>query len=211
MEEEEKIAKGFDRDVDYLIMKQKLINEYNRLNDMLLNLPNLSQRRITSNKIIYSLIAMIQLINGSRISEAVNAFVKFIDNGFDNKVVVKIAKSKCVKYKRDTNEEYITPTRFRKMAFPNKWIDINKIGIKTIKFYIEKIRYETFKKRVLDYLLRYFDCNTHSLRYSFINYMLQEKKWEPNAVAKFVGHSNTNQLTRYTQQRNTDKIFDLDL
>ena len=40
--------------------------------------------------------------------------------------------------------------------------------------------------------------------------MLYEKKIEMPLVAKFVGHSSVGQLVRYTQLKNTNKLFDLD-
>ena len=41
--------------------------------------------------------------------------------------------------------------------------------------------------------------------------MIYEEKRQSNDVAKFVGHVNVNQLVTYTQQKNCDKIFELDL
>lgn len=213
MEEEEEneptINQGFDRGIDYLEMKQKLIDEYNKQTDLLPNRPNDSQRRITSFRIIYLIIACIQLINGSRISEAVEAFRKFLVKGIEQKVVVKIAKSETTKYKK--KKKITTKARYRKMGFPKNWIDITKIKFDSIKKYIIDLKNDRLQQRVLDYLLKYFNCNTHSLRYAFINYMLYTKKYDEKAVAKFVGHSNTLMLQKYTQLKNTDKIFDLDL
>jgi len=67
------------------------------------------------------------------------------------------------------------------------------------------------KRRTCDYLLRGFDCNTHSLRYACINYLLYDQKKEMAIVAKFVGHTGIAQLVRYTQLKESDKIFDLDI
>jgi len=164
-------------------------------------------------KLIYLLIAMIQLRAGSRIIEAVKAWRQFIKKPElieqDKKVIVKIAKSESVKYKKDSGEEYTTQPRFRKIKFPKEWI---KLEFATdLKFYSDGIDNIHMKKRVLDYLRSYFNCNTHSLRYAFINYMIYEQKRPINDVAKHVGHANIAQLVTYTQQKNSDQIFDLDV
>jgi integrase len=208
-----KIAQGFDRDIDYKTMKNKLIETYKgeliKLNKDL----KPATRKIIVNKLIYLLIAMIQLRNGARISEACTAMREFIkDKNFEDKVVVKIAKSESIKTKK-TGEKYKTKIRYRKIMFPSTWINMNKFKkkLKLIDRYILYIKEERLKKRVLDFLLKNFNCNTHSLRYAFINYMLYDQKKEMAAVAKFVGHSNINQLVTYTQLKNTDQIFDLDI
>ena len=79
------------------------------------------------------------------------------------------------------------------MVFPD-WVDVRDLRpdfcnrLKNIPF--GKLK----KKRVLDYLLRYFECNTHSLRYACINYLIYEKNLPLNTVAKLVGHVGLNQL-----------------
>lgn len=214
-EEEPQIAKGFDRDVDYETMKGKLIKAYNKIETEIDELDEedrkyITKRRILMHKLIYVTIAMIQLRNGSRILEAVKATRIFLKKRqFDKRVTVKLAKSESIKYKKDSGEQYTTPPRYRGMKFPTNWITLKYP--KDMRFYVKHIENTKLKKRVLDYLLRYQDCNTHSLRYAFINYMLYVKKWEMGLIAKFIGHSNLNQLIRYTQQKNADQIFELEI
>lgn len=213
--ENEKPASGFDRGVDYKSMKQKFINEYEKLSNVYTSLDEndrwyRSKRKKVCNNIIYLLISMIQLSNGSRVSEAVNAFRLFLKQGLNEKVIVKIAKSKATKIK--DGKQFTTKTRYRKIKFPNKWIDIDHIfnpGLDILKEYADNIL--NLEKYTLNYMLRNHDCNTHSLRYAFINYMLYDQKKEMTIVAKFVGHSNIQQLIRYTQNKETDKLFDLDI
>jgi integrase len=209
------IARGFDRGVDFKDMKKKFIAEYEALCNCIDKLDEndryyVSKRKKFMHRLIYCLIASIQLRNGSRIIESCTALPLFLDNDdLDEKVIVKIAKSKSIKYKKDTKEKYETKARYRKMIFPTKWITLQ--FVKDIKFYLQYIEKERLMKRVLDYLLKDFKCNTHSLRYSFINFMLYDQKKEMTLVAKFIGHSNTNQLVRYSQLKESDKIFDLDI
>jgi hypothetical protein len=215
--EDDKEQTGFDRGVDFNTMKDKLIKEYHTIitdrdqldpNDKAYD----SKKANLMRRQMYVVIAMIQLRNGSRISEAVEAFSLFMepDRVVSEKVSVKIAKSKTLKYKKGTNEKYITKTRYRKMIYPVDWIDTNIPQVDDIRDYLEN--YEgNLKKRVLDYLLHKHQCNTHSLRYAFINHMLYEQKKEMALVAKFVGHSNVSQLVRYTQAKEADKLFNLDI
>lgn len=154
---------------------------------------------------------MIQLRCGSRISEACSAFVLFCKKGFDCKVTVKIAKSETTKYKTVGKKKQLitTKARFRNMIFP-EWVDASELRADLCER-LKDIPFDKLKKRVLDYLLRYFNCNTHSLRYACINYLIYEKNLPLNTVAKLVGHVGLNQLTTYTQQKNVDKVFDIDM
>lgn len=215
---------GFDRGIDFSEIKTKLITAYAntiKLLNVLTEIEYNGAERKLVNRLIYILIAMIQLMNGSRISEACYAFCHFIENGdFDKRIVVKLAKSETTKYK-DNGEQFKTKIRYRKIIFPLKWIPdtITPRGergflsrnIIKIQSYLDKIHPDSLKKRVLDYLLKYHDCNTHSLRYAYINYMIYDQKNEPSLVAKHVGHSNLNQLIRYTQNKQADKLFDVDI
>jgi hypothetical protein len=211
MQEEDKLAEGFDRGIDFNDMKDNLIEDYVLTKCKIEELKPKTKsyafhKKVLFSRLIYCLIAMIQLRNGSRIIEACTSFPMFLLGGLDNKVVVRIAKSKCIKYKKETGEKYLTKTRFRKMIFPSQWIDI--YDEEEVKKYFEEIKDKRLAKRVLDYLLLHHKCNTHSLRYAFINYMLYEKKKEMTIVAKFIGHSNVMQLVRYSQNKQAEKLFD---
>lgn len=215
MSKDSKIAQGFDRNVSFKKMKKKLIREFKNIGDDYKEISENDRYFKTKcekalNKQIYLLISMIQLRNGSRISEAVEAVYNFLkNNDLSEKAIVKIAKSKSIKYKRETGEQYTTKTRFRKMTFPASWVEIENFD--NIKNQIINIKKNKLRKRVLDYLLKRFKCNTHSLRYSFINYMLYEQKKEIGLIAKMIGHSNLNQLVRYTQNLEIDKLMDEDI
>lgn len=204
------IARGFDRGVDYEPMKQKLVECYNKLVDDIEDFKkheNIS--KIIYSRVIYILVAMIQLRNGSRISEACNAMKMFCHKkNFDDKVVVKIAKSESIKYKN--GEMFVTKPRNRKIVFPLQWLEKfdQDMIINTFNTFIP---FKRLKKRVLDYLLIHHKCNTHSLRYACINYLIYDMKRPLNDVAKFVGHVDLSMLTKYTQQKNCEKIFELDM
>ncbi len=199
------ITHSFDRGIDYLTMKQKLIDKFNEIQKEILN-DNTYYDNCKKNKLIYLLIAMIQLRNGSRITEACSAFREFYKNkNFNDKVVIKIAKSEGLKYNRAKKQKIQMKARFRHIMFP-KWIDTDNLIV--LNDFDDFINDERLRKRVLDFLLANFNCNTHSLRYSFINYMLMVKKTPMNIVSKFVGHTTVAQLVTYTQQKNVEALFD---
>lgn len=206
---------GFDRGIDFETKKKEFIKEYQKTINLFNELHEdqryfVSKKRKIINRIIYLLVSMLQLINGSRISEACNGIRLFIDSDLKTKVIVKIAKSESTKTNKE-GKQYKTKIRHRALVFPYKWIDITD-QIKTeIIDHIGDIPEDKLKKRVLDYLLLNHECNTHSLRYAYINYMLYTKKKEPSLIAKHVGHANLNQIVRYTQNKEADKLFDEDI
>nr|AVL93357.1 putative integrase [Zamilon virus] len=209
-----KIKKGFDRNINFMKIKKKLLRAL-KVNCAIVNDKEESDynKRISTTRIIYIIIALLQLRNCSRISEAVAAIKKFsVKKNLNERVLVKIAKSEKRIVDRKTKEVYETKPRYREMIFPLAWVDK-----KLFKKIIKDDQWAKFnnnkepRKRVLDYLLNNFDCNTHSLRYAGINFMLNEKKVPMNIIAKFVGHVNTEQLVTYTQHQALDDVFAMDV
>lgn len=206
------IDKGWDRDIDFIPIKEKLLDELNSKHNLFLRETDRYEKQIILNKLIYIMIALIQLRNGSRISEACNAMQQFINaDDLTQKVLVKIAKSEGMKYNNRTKKKQMSKPRYRKIMFPD-WIDENIfLDVKEAKPICLNIKDSLLRQRVRDYLLHNFDCNTHSLRYACINHLMYTQKRPMADIAKFVGHSSVNQLVTYTQQKNCDQIFDLDL
>ena len=215
----EKKYQGFDRGIDYLPIKQKLLDEFNKQYKIYSKGKNTKR---ASRSLIFLLIELIQLRNGSRITEAINAFKLFAEKGIEQRVTVKICKSEAKKKVWKLNEEknikekkeVTTKLRTRDIMFPKTWfndLDINELINKLKESHEELINDDKLKVTICKYMIHNFDCNTHSLRYAFINYMLYKEKRPMTDVAKFVGHKNINQLVTYTQQKNCDQIFDLDI
>jgi integrase len=215
---EEEIKNGWDKGLDFKIIKKKLINELERIYNQIEQISEENANKYDTKKknlikkLIYLTISLIQLRNGCRITEAVNAFKIFNESGDHNKkVIVKIGKSDATKVKKDGKRVKLK-ARYRKIEFPNEWIDIDVFGyISKSSALNDVLKCSNIKRRIFDYLTKNFNCNTHSLRYAFISYLLYEKKVEPIIVAKFVGHANTNQLHRYSQMKEVDKIFKINL
>jgi hypothetical protein len=209
-----KLETGFDRGLDYSVVKEELIQDlqtkYNQLEGI--DPKYISKKRILVNQITYLLLSLIQLRNGSRSIEAVWCFRQFIkERKFKETILVKVAKSESIKYDRISKKQFKSKIRYRKMVFPISWIKLDKDTFDDIEKNSSIINNNRLKKRTLDYLLKYHECNTHSLRYCFINYMINDRKIPLNDVAKTVGHVDLSMLTRYTQAKNIDKVLGLDV
>lgn len=197
-----KLVSGFDRGVTFSTIQENLIKEHKNVIASIDDKVKIDKPiKVLVNKIIYLTIAQIQLANGSRISEAIDALKEFINNGTDKKVIVKLAKSHTIKIINGEKKE--TKTRYRNIAYPNWWVlDIDLIKDNP------SLENDTLRMSAFHYLHKNFKCNTHSLRYAFINHMIYHEKKEPALIAKFVGHSNLNQIIRYTQHIESEKLFD---
>lgn len=210
--EEPKVAQGFDRGLDFDEIKTRLVNHFEKLkkeyNELDKNDQYFKRRQQTKvKKIMYICIAIIQLRNGSRICEAVEAFKHFINKKkFDEPVTVKIAKTGCRRYMRSIKQYRITQNRYRKMYFPSEWINIGEF-LDFFEFFSKMIPNKFLQKRVLDYLLYNFQCNTHSLRYCFINHLLYKEKVPLELVSKIVGHKTQTQIVAYIQNKNCNDVL----
>ena len=129
---EGKIKKGFDRDIDLMPMKNQLITEfYKQLYIYFTGKYNMRAEKT----LIFLIIELIQLRNGSRITEAINAFKNFSKEGVstNDKTIVKICKSDGLKIVYDrfskTRREIICDARYRKMMFPTTWIDCGDLSV----------------------------------------------------------------------------------
>jgi integrase len=210
---------GFDRGLNYLEIKNDLIKD---LDDQIKKFKTSGFVKRSSKNIIFLLILLVQLRNGSRISEAIDAFGKFYKEGVEKKVIIKISKSESLKKKwvlskdgkKKVLEYFKTKPRYRQIMFPSLWIknkNIKSIINDVMNINNDILKKETLKKDICKYMERHHKSNTHSLRYAFINYLIYTEKRPISDVAKFVGHSNINQMITYTQQINCNKIFDLNI
>lgn len=203
MTEDEKVPQSFDRGIDYNDIKPKLIDAVNNYyNDLIEN-----SKKMALRKLVYTIIACISLRNASRISESVKAFAFFIKNKNTRPVNIKISKSDAIKTTK-TGEKKKMKARFRDIIFPNWFEDKIFDRLRKSKEVQSLIATGRLKKRVLDHLNSNFNCNTHSLRYACINYLLYDKKRPINDVASYCGHSNVGQMITYTQKHRVNEIRD---
>lgn len=133
---------------------------------------------------------LVQLRNGSRIGEAVEAVKEFCRTK-ENAVRVRVEKHKG----NDT----------RLMVLPEE------LRGKEGKEYLAKAclrltKVKNPKSAVKEYCRATYGFNTHSLRYAFITYMLS-KGVSPSFIAKITGHRNLSHILTYTEIKTAEDIL----
>src|SRR5271170_466526 len=78
-DEEHEVSRGFDRGLDFDDIKTRLINKFKLLEEEYKNLDSndkyyTRRKKMKIQKLMYICVALIQIRNGARISEAVSAF-----------------------------------------------------------------------------------------------------------------------------------------
>jgi integrase len=167
------MEKRWDKGLNYT-------DTYNKLLQMAL----LTNRKTTK---AFSLILLLQLRNGSRISEAVRGFKEWLNNPNKKEVEVRVSKKK-----KEDKRLIVIPKEFAKF-------DIKEL-----------VWVKDIEDKVLINRVKNFAChnkmNTHSLRYSFVTQLLK-RNINPSLIAKITHHSNLNYILTYTQQKEADKIL----
>jgi integrase len=134
----------------------------------------------------YFAIALVQLRNGSRISEAIRAFKEWIRSS-KTELYVRVSKKKHIE-----NRLMIIPHEIHSLRL----ICTDLLGVSDKKL----------RNRVLAILYYYFKWNTHSLRYSFITYLLRNNV-NVAIVSKLVKHSRLDTLLHYVQSKEAEKVL----
>ena len=125
--------------------------------------------------------ALIQLCNGSRASEAVDAFNKWRETG-KREVEVRVRKKRYGDY--------------RLVVIPSEVMKYRN----TIRYYNQSTsKYKNF-------IRQNFDFNTHSLRYAFVTH-LAGKGVSPQLIAKITHHEKIDMILNYTQQKRADELL----
>ena len=185
---------SFDKKLDYEVIKQEIDNKILQLTLELEENYNEHKIKALSN----CTIALIQLTNGSRISEAIKTTDFFVKNPSKKSTYIRISKRKDNASRTMKLPINITPKILNLIQLVFNQYDIQdekdmaKLSSKT-RTYL----YDNFNK-----------INTHSLRYALINYLSIKKNVPLNLVSKVVGHKNLNQLITYTQNHHVDDMLD---
>lgn len=156
--------KKWDRGLEFEKTMKKLLKDYAE---------ETSERRKTKIAVL-----IVQLRNGSRISEAIEALEKFKLTG-KREVEVKVRKKR--------KEE------MRKMIIPDE-IKLSHIAD------IPKLH------AVVMFAKRRYGFNTHSLRYSFITHLAM-RGVSPQLISKITRHSKLDLLIDYTQEKMAEKVL----
>jgi integrase len=163
--------KKWDRGLDFRETLAKLL-EYKK---WVRSSPKLTKSRRTSLRNVN--ILTLALLNGLRISEAIECYYRWIEDPAEETITVRVAKSRreryrlCVVKGLDSTDHKLT----KQLEKPKP----NSLQAWSI------IR---------------FGFNTHSLRYAYINHMLQQG-YDPATISLIVGHSKLDTLLEYIQQR----------
>jgi len=130
----------------------------------------------------YWSIALIQLKNGARISEAIEGFKRALQSG-SREVEVRVRKS------RDKTRLIVIP---------------KMVELKPCKWLLQEDD-RSIRERVRVYLWRK-GLNTHSLRYAFIT-ELSSRGLPPQLIASITKHSDLDTIVTYIQGREARELL----
>ena len=162
---------GWDKGVDYVFA-------YNLITRLI--------ERSRGKTRCYLAIALIQLRNGARISEAVRGFKQWLMSG-NQELHVLVSKKK-----RPETRLLIIP----KELDPIRLECLDMSGVSDQKL----------KKGVQNALYRLAKLNTHSLRYAYITYLLRAGV-NPALVSKLIRHSKLDTLLHYVQDKASENVL----
>jgi len=140
-------------------------------------------------KLAYLIVYGIQLRNGSRISEAVEGFWKFMRREYREEMKRKIVEVVVKKKRKRETRELVYPE-----FIPFKLIEK-----------LRKYNIDVKTKNAIVYCERFLGVNTHTLRYARITY-LAERGVNPSLIAKITKHSKLDFILNYTQEKLAKKI-----
>jgi len=176
---------SWDKGLDYFEAKQLLLDKLNFYR----NKKPLYQKDKTA--YTYLTIGLIQLRNGCRVGEAVEALLKMIQTGRrDARVKVE---------KRKDNSK-------RLIVLPN---EITPNDLKIVKEIVEDWE-EKSTRRIANNISKWFlanlNINTHSLRYAFISH-LGKKGVPAQLITHITGHATMDMIMKYTQAKIAEDIL----
>jgi site-specific recombinase XerD len=122
-------------------------------------------------------ILLLALLNGLRISEAIECYYKWLENPSVREITVRVAKSKREKYRMCIAE-----------------------GLDSTDHRLTKDLERPRPGALQSWCLERFGFNTHSLRYAFINHMLQQG-YDPATVSRIIAHSKLETILSYIQEK----------
>jgi len=143
------------------------------------------ETELEEKKLTYWTVIAIQLTNGLRISEAIEATKKWAKSG---KTVLE------VKVRKKRRKQEIRPVK------------IPKFVIKTREYIQDVLREkdEKLERRIVSWASKH-KINTHSVRYAWVTKKLKEGV-NPAIVAGALRHSKLDMLMKYVQRMEADKL-----
>jgi cobalamin biosynthesis Co2+ chelatase CbiK len=163
--------KKWDRGLDFKQALEKLLayKKWVRAAPKMTGLRRISLRNVN--------ILILALLNGLRISEAIECYYKWLEDPQQEIFNVRVAKSRRDRYR----------------------LCIVK-GLDSIDHKLTKHLEKPKPNNLQSWSLIRFGFNTHSLRYAFINHMLSQG-YDPATVSLIIGHSKLETLLSYIQEK----------
>ena len=138
----------------------------------------------------WDVVLLIQLRNGSRIGEAIEATKAFCES-----------KATTVRVRVEKHKDNDT----RLMVLPEELRDRQgRDYLAGACLRLTKVRNP--KSAVKEYCRATYGFNTHSLRYAYITYLLS-KGVSPSFIAKITGHRNLSYILHYTELKTAEDIL----
>jgi site-specific recombinase XerD len=122
-------------------------------------------------------ILLLALLNGLRVSEAIECYYKWLDDPSAKEYTVKVAKSKKEKY--------------RVCVAP---------GLDSMDHELTKDLERPTPNNMESWTIQHFKFNTHSLRHAFINHMLQQG-YDPAVVSRIMALSKLEIIVSHIQEK----------
>jgi integrase len=138
----------------------------------------------------YDVVLLIQLRNGSRIGEAIEAVKEFCNT---KAITVRV---KVEKHRGTDTRLMVLPEELRNSE--------GRDYLAQACLRLSKVK--SPKDSMRDYCRRTYGFNTHSLRYAFITYMLK-KGVSPSFIAKITGHKNLSYILHYTELKTAEDLL----
>jgi integrase len=138
----------------------------------------------------WDVVLLVQLRNGSRIGEAIEAVRQFCET-----------KATAVRVRIEKHKEGDT----RLMVLPEELR--GKDGREYLaQACLRLAKVKNPKSAIKVYCKATYGFNTHSLRYAYITYLLS-KGVNPSLVAKITGHRNLSYILHYTEMKTAEDIL----
>jgi len=171
----------WDKGVEYNIAKLKLSEQLDSLAKMLsINDDNKSLAK----KFIYTAVAYLQLVNGSRIQEAITGLQLWLRT---NKTEFQIIAGKT-----HVERDFIIPNEVQRYLFLfRRW---------------EALVFSLRKHNIIMWLKKHFGWNSHSLRYAFIRKAI-ERGYSASQIAIILGHKKIDTTLNYARRINAIEIL----
>jgi len=160
----------------------------------------------------YNSILFTQLQNGARISETIDAIMKFKADA-KRKQMVRARKRKHKEKVKDENGKVKLDEKGNPITkIVGRDVDRLMLIPKEIKAsFIDGIDGKTPKQiqnGVGLFALNHHNINTHSLRYAFISHYGFKEGVPAHLISKFIKHTNINTILNYTREQEADDTFE---